>query len=191
MSTLFCLLSSNGTKSGISDDGSPFNDNDTSHSNKDIDGQVSEISGSQDSEGLSDSAGEPSDTGQYGPSYPFQWNGKLTIETGNCSATVRETGVEFTQVSYGIQLLENNPCPVCEEFYSTEDVEPLNACGVQFAEPIILCLSRSHAGFEVFQVDSQDGFVQLASSKSNSTIWSHSFEVGGGAFNAAGFLNWD
>ena len=191
MTILFCLLACNGTKSDLSDDGIASDDNDSSHSSNDTDGQDSGTTGSQDSGDISDTAGETGDTGQNGPSYPFRWDGVLTIETGSCSATVRETGVEFTQDANGIQLLENNPCPECDEIYYIEDVEPLNACDVQFVEPIIRGVSRSQTGFEVFQLDSQDGFVPLASATGDFSSWSYSFEVDGISIDAEVTFSWD
>ena len=191
MFTLFCFLSCNGTKSDLSDDGTASKDNDDSHSSNDTEGQDSGTTGSLDRGGINDTALEPSDTAQNGPSYPFHWDGTLTIETGNCSVTVHEMGVEFTQDANGIQLLENNPCPECDEIYYIENVEPLNACGVQFVEPIIRGVSRSQTGFKVFHLDSQDGFVLLASATGTFTSWSYLFEVNGIAIDAAAAFSWD
>lgn len=192
MGYLLLWLACGGSKTDISDDGITAQEGDSGNTN-DSDSSPSD-SGSDtenDSDTDTDSPLDSGDTAVGEPSYPFYWAGEISVDSNGCTATVSEVGVEFTQDPNGIQLLQDKPCPECDEIYYIEEVDPLEACGLQFTKPIIRGISREADRIRIYRLDSLDGFVFLAEATAEGDGWRYEFEVDGTRVSARVSYSWD
>lgn len=136
-----------------------------------------------DSSNPTDSA-DTADTAGTASTYPYYWSGSIVVEVEDCTVTVSEAGVEFTEDLNGQELLQLYPCSDCDEIYYLENIEPLEACGVVFSQPIIRGVKRGAQDIQVYGLDSSGGFYLLAVATKDADVWRYSFEQNGVMVNA-------